>query len=346
MSKRKSTSPDGRLSSSAYREAALRRAAERLLGVHIASVEHPGGRSRESYRLVPADGEAFIGTRRREIERARLETRILRGLNRHDVKVPALLGSNHAHILFQQEIVGNRLSEALRTSTPDGISPLLTQALTSLAEIHDAAEIEELGQHVESLGTSDSWLRGLIARPSVIGRHLGIDAPTLDQDALLETLRVEAPAFIKWDARPGNALVRADGSVFWFDWEHAGRRHRLDDVAWLLGDEFIPDAASTEQALIDRFVPVFAGTVPLDRARDYLMTYGSFHIVIRLGLILKYMDGEWWDLERCIAEDKVGVTLECARRLCRRGARWADASRHAAPLADWFRAIEPAIADL
>ena len=44
---------------------------------------------------------------------------------------------------------------------------------------------------------------------------------------------------------------------------------------------------------------------------------------MRLSLILKFKgEGAWWSPEDCERTDRVGVTEQCARRLCNRGARW------------------------
>ena len=66
-------------------------------------------------------------------------------------------------------------------------------------------------------------------------------------------------------------------------------------------------------------------------------------MVVRLALILKHKRAEWWDLDHCIERDKVGVTLLCARRICRRAERWSGRSSLVAPLAPWFSAICQAI---
>jgi hypothetical protein len=215
--------------------------------------------------------------------------------------------------------------------------------LSTLAAIHQAATQEGLEEHVDVLGSEDSWINGLLERPAVLGNYLKQPAPRLDIDALIKRLRVVEPHFIKWDARPGNALVGENNQVYWIDWEHAGKRNRLDDMAWILGDEYVPDWPELEDRLLAQYVPEFAGPMNDADAFEYLMAYGSFHMVVRLGLILKYMDGEWWNLEHCLAEDKVGVTLECAQRLCQRGGRWSARNPLTAPLSDWFRQIEPSI---
>ena len=84
------------------------------------------------------------------------------------------------------------------------------------------------------LGTADSWLRGLIDTPNRIGEALEAPAPDLDTDGLVSTLQAGEPCFLKWDARPGNAVVLADGSIGWFDWEHCGARNALAENAFLI----------------------------------------------------------------------------------------------------------------
>jgi len=118
-----------------------------------------------------------------------------------------------------------------------------------------------------------------------------------------------------------------------------GTRNRLDDMAWILGDEFLPDFPKAEQSLVERFIPKFADLLSVQQAHNYLMAYGTFHMVVRLGLILKHMDGEWWDQDYCIDGDKIGVTLLCAQRLCARGSRWSGNCELTKPLSGWFTKI-------
>lgn len=329
--------------SSLYRKQALIRATNSLLNGSVVSVEYPGGRSRESYRMLLDSGASVIATRRSTLARARREVAILGALNRHDAPVPALLGTNHSQTLIQEEIYGQRLSLALKDANADEYFALISSALASLASIQVAATAEGLEAEVSLLGADPKWILNLIGRPGILGKHLGVVAPRLDKVALVDRLRVDTGSFIKWDARPGNALVTALGDVVWFDWEHAGKRHRLDDVAWVLGDEFLPDHPEKEASLINEMLPRFANGRSAADAFDYLMCYGTFHMIVRLGLILKYMTGRWWDLDECIANDKVGVTRECAERLRLRGARWSRQSTLTEPLHDWFERIGPAL---
>ncbi|MGQ7844749.1 hypothetical protein ACUNV4_09740 [Granulosicoccus sp. 3-233] len=329
-----------------YRRIALTRATESLLQKQVVGIEYPGGKSRESYRLLLECGSSVIATRRSSLQLARREVSTLGALNVHEAPVPRLLGTNHSQILIQEDLVGQRLSEALKGADADRYRQLIGAALTGLAAIQVAASAEGLESKVDALGDEDSWIHGLLHRPQVIGDYLKAPAPALDQAALTELLRIRQPRFIKWDSRPGNALVTDAGTVKWFDWEHAGKRNRLDDMAWVMGDEFLPDHPAAERSLIDQFLPLYADDLDEGEAYRYLMAYGSFHMVVRLGLILKHMTDGWWDLDKCIQEDKVGVTLECANALCRRGARWSAECELTAPLADWFAAAERKIAEL
>ena len=326
----------------ARRRDALTRACQTLLQRTVASVDYPGGRSRESLRMVLDGGDTIIATRRNEAQLAAVEARTLRALNAHKAPAPTLLATDDDRILLQEELRGERLSLALRDADEGHAERLLSSALTGLYLAQRAASAEGLERYVPALGTDEAWLKALFDRPRLIGGYLGIPAPDLDRNALLGLLGVPEPRFVKWDARPGNAYV-VDGTVFWFDWEHAGKRNALDDMAWLLGDEFVPEYPEMELRLIDAFVGKFADSGAAHAAREYLYAYGTFHMVVRLALILKHKRAEWWDLDHCIERDKVGVTLLCARRICRRAERWSGRSSLVAPLAPWFSAICQAI---
>ena len=327
----------------ARRKKALAAACQTLLQRTVASVDYPGGRSRESLRMVLDNGDTVIATRRSEPLRAAIEVRTLRALNAHKAPAPTLLATDDDRILLQEEIRGQRLSLALKDADEAQTEKLLSSALTGLYLAQRAASAEGLERYVEALGIRKAWLQSFLDRPRIIGDYLGVPAPEFDCKAIMRFLRVTEPRFVKWDSRPGNAYVVADGTVFWFDWEHAGKRNALDDMAWLLGDEFVPEYPQMEQRLIDTFAGQFADTIDADAAREYLLTYGTFHIVVRLALILKYKEDDWWDLDYCIDRDKVGITLLCAQRLCDRGARWSQQTQGVAALSPWFGQIRQRI---
>lgn len=254
--------------------------------------------------------------------------------------MPRLIASDGGKLLIQEEIVGVRLAESLNGQTEAQFEAVLDASLASLAETHRAGSDAGFDTRLATLGDSFEWLVGLLDRPAVIGDILEVPAPMPDLSRLESLLAVRSPRFIKWDARPGNAMVAKDGTVFWFDWEHAGARNRLDDMAWLLADEYVPDFADAEERIIDKHIAHFADDLSVDEAKQYLSAYGVFHMCVRLGLICKFrLRGDWWNQDYCMDRDKVGVTWECMRRVCRRGERWARRNPYTEPLARWFSAI-------
>lgn len=60
----------------------------------------------------------------------------------------------------------------------------------------------------------------------LLADKLGLEIPALNSAALV----VGAPVSMKWAVRPGNAMMRSIGSLFWFDWEHCGVRSSGDDI--------------------------------------------------------------------------------------------------------------------
>ena len=330
----------------ARRRRALIAACETLLDSQVQRVEYPGGRSRESIRAILENGNSIIATRRSDARRAGIEVRTLRAMNAHAVPAPALLGSDNNRILLQEELIGERLTLALHKADEVRCEQLLSSALNGLQLAQKAATAEGLEQHLDLLGDSEEWKKAFLDRPRIIGEYLGVTTPTLDLDQLFTLLNIAEPRFVKWDSRPGNAAANGNNEVFWFDWEHAGKRNRLDDMAWLLGDEFVPEFPAMEARLIDKFIAEFADSLTLPQAREYLFSYGCFHILVRLGLILNWKDDNWWDMDYCIDRDKVGVTLLCAQRLCERGARWSSQTKAVAALSPWFQQIQTRIEQL
>ena len=311
---------------------------QKLLKVEVKDVEQPGGSRRDSVRLY-LDNGSVIATRRRNVNRARLEAGVLRALEKHDVPAPRLVAFDSGW-LIQEDLGGQRLSQVLAQVDEVEGKSWLGAALESLASVHDAGRAERLETQVAAIGRRTDWLRRLIAMPTRLGDHLGLTAPAVREEELLGLLHIRTPHFIKWDARPGNASAREDRTVAWFDWEHCGARNQLDDVAWLLADEYVPDWAAVEHELLGRYLDRFAGESGIDQAADYLAAFGTFHMCVRLGLIVRHKsDGSWWDREYCLSRDKVGVTLEATRGTCAKAARWAERTPLTEDLVPWFEAV-------
>jgi hypothetical protein len=314
-----------------------------LLGVDPLRVGFPGGERRKSVRVHLADGGSVIATRRRRGGRAELEVVALRQIGRTSDRVPRVLAFDGTW-LIQEDLGDRRLSAALADGGPDGIRALLGRAIGSLAEVQAAGRGGDVGRRAPVIGRRAGWLDRLLAMPGRIGDGLGVPAPDLDQAVLRGVLHPVDPAFVKWDARPGNAMLRGDGTVAWVDWEHCGRRDPLDDVAWLLFDEFTPDLPEIEGPVLDGMLRPFAAGRDADACRSYLAMFGTFHTCVRLDLVLAHKgDGDWWDFDDCLRRDRIGVTRDCALRLCRRAARWSARDPRVANLAPWWERVARAV---
>ncbi len=346
--KRKSSSSKKRKSVAISRKNAHKRC-EKVTGKKIVDVEYPGGRSRESWRIIFDDKQSAIATRRKNPLRANLEIKVLTALSKHKVPSPKLIATTDWKLFLQEDLKGERLSKELMYADQMKAERLLDSALNGLSQAQKAASEESLDLQMPIIGAKKDWIMELLERPYPIGKFFKTPAPQLNVKALYQRLRVKHPRFVKWDSRPGNASVKEDGSVAWYDWEHAGSRNRLDDLVWLLADEFVPDYPEVEARLIEKYLPEFSDHKSLDEAKNYLMIYGTFHMLIRLGLMLTYKnkdDKEWWDIDYCIKKDKIGITLECAQRTCKRAARWARYSPLTDELSLWLTKIEAKLEEL
>lgn len=312
---------------------------EKMIGRRIERAEYPGGKSRESCKLFLEDGRTIYATQRAQEKMSVREFRVLKALHGAGAPVPKVFGFKNG-ILLQQDLGDQRLSQALAEGSSVRTFELLDASLASLTRIHRAAEAAGLDEAVPQIGQDDRWLDGLLRRPKSISRQLEILPPAFDSDALKEIIRTKRPRLVKWDARPGNAVIPSKGGVAWIDWEHCGARQRLDDLVWLLGDEATPDVAEVEERLLKAHVSEFADGRGIEEALEYVAVLMCFHSCVRLELILEKKDGgDWWDADYCLQRDKVGVTLEGVHRLCSRGARWSRRSEHVRALTEWFALV-------
>ena len=310
---------------------------EQLLDCKIKDVEFPGGRTRKSFRLHLLDGRTVIATERNERPRVSMECAVLHNIGKTSAAVPELIATDGSYCLVQEDLQGTRLSQALNNVDEEITEQLLDVSLRNLATIQQAGSQHGFDQQFQEIGNTQEWIEGLLDRPAVIGQHFKIAAPRPKLSQLEVLLAVTKPRFVKWDSRPGNAMVLENNDIAWFDWEHCGTRNRLDDLAWLLCDEFVPDILGMENRLIDNHLEFFADHFGRDQAREYLYCFGVFHSCVRLGLILSYKeDGSWWDLEHCLSGDKAGVTLDLTQRICYRASRWAKQSELTEMLSPWF----------
>lgn len=310
-----------------------------LLGRAPDAIETPGGKSRDSVRVRFAERSVIV-THRKHTQRSKLEALVLRVLSDSEAPVPRLLGWR-GDWLLQQDLGAQRLSEVLAAAEPEVVGDLLHQAITGLVHCQRIGTEKHLHKHLPRLGEADDWFDSLFSRAAAVGEALALPPPQLPVAALQPLLRLREARFIKWDARPGNAVVNAQGVVSWIDWEHCGCRNELDDLVWLLADEYTPTTAAVEERLLTTWLPALSLGWELAEARDYFYSYGVLHSLVRLHYILKHKgDGDWWSAEHCLAMDKVGVTREQALRQVLRMRRWALASVHLTGLVVWLDEVE------
>jgi hypothetical protein len=299
-----------------------------LIGADPTRIEYPGGASRCSVRAVAGERSVIV-TRRKHSTRAELEAGVLRELRAAGAPVPEVLAYD-GEWLIQQDLGQQRLSAALQTANLQSAADTVAQAAAALLLCQRAAQQVGLAQRVAPIGVSREWLASLLSIPARLARQLDLPDPGFADAVAPEQIRPLQLSFVKWDARPGNAMQVEQGAddlgIRWIDWEHCGARDALDDLVWLLCDEYMPDHVGLETALLERFVPLFAlmsGRSP-DGALLYLSRFGVLHTCMRLHLVLSHKgDGAWWSPEACMRTDRIGVTAHAARRLCSRGARWA-----------------------
>lgn len=297
----------------------------------VDKVTAPGGKSRDSLR-VHFPERTIIATERAYPARMRLEIEVLKRLSAVGAPVPKYLGGTE-RVFFQEDVGSRRLSGVLANDVRLRRTATIESAVDSLMELRRAGEEANLADVVPALGAHPDWVGGLINSASVLSSRLGIASPRIDIAATVSRLSVPATRFVKWDARPGNASVDELGRVWWFDWEHCGKRQGMEDFAWLAGDEFCPFGP-------DVVVPVLERAPEPGVARqeiDYLGHFVTFHIVQRLAIIHnRFAKSGWIDPARAIRYDRIGADPELVGRLCGHGAGWANRASLTRPMVRWF----------
>ena len=323
----------------------LSRVCEIVLNKKVVNMDFPGGKYRSACRLYLEDGKSVIASRRQDPGRTSLERHVLTKLKAFTRRIPEVKAFNGV-VLIQEDLPGTRLSSALKRAPVEHYERLATEALDSLVEIHTAADLACLDQAVPLLGYHHKWLSGLIEQPAIIGNYLKLPCPNPPINEIYDLLTIMRPRFIKWDTRPGNAMVDENNKISWFDWEHCCARNRLDDMVWLLCDEIMPYHPEAEERLIAAFLPQFADGADLNYAHAYLRVFGILHMSVRLGGIISEKGDRPWmlegDSEFHLAED----ALVQAKRLCDRAANWSKKSIYPNSMAHWFNELSALLSRL
>jgi len=260
-------------------------------------VAFPGGKSRSVF-MAEIDGKTYAFAKRGNKYDAKVESIVLKALSPSGL-VPAFIARNGKWVV-QQCLFGKRLPILLDENENSTERTLMVaQALDGLVEIQRLAHQARLQTKVPRLGVVDNWIENRIGYVDKISGLLDINAPQLNRKAIKIMFDVRQSDFVKWDARPGNALVE-DGHYRWFDWEDCGKRCSMDDLVCLLSDEWT-NVESKDEAKLEY------------RTRD----------------------GKWWDRDQCLKGDKVGVTAREVTRLCDRMIDWSQNLEMLKPYADW-----------
>ncbi len=324
-------------------------AVRRLLKVAAEAVAPPPMPYRRqlpsSFRIrVETKGKprSVIATCRKMPARSRKEARVLTVLNHADAPAPRLLAYDGAW-LIQEDLGHHRLSQLLDGADPVTGERLVDDALRALGRCQQAGNRGGLQNKVPLVDGRKIQLGGAAA----VAELLGMDPPPLPEAIAASLDAAPRRHFIKWDARPGNAIVTEDGRTCWIDWEHACRGEPLEDVVWLLCDEWLPDWPQVEQRLIRRHLGSLFGNDPDGRHHTYFTVFAVLHMTVRLQMILRRKgDGPWWRKDACLEHDLLGVTRDTAVRLARRAARWAGASPATGPLAPWLGTVAARLDEL
>ena len=73
---------------------------------------------------------------------------------------------------------------------------------------------------------------------------------------------------------------------------------------------------------------------------EYFLTFGTLHGCVRMALIMtSKKDGPWWNPEKSLAGDKVGVIRPAFLTALARVTRWADEAPLMKPLVPWLEKL-------
>lgn len=269
-------------------------------------------------------------TRRRDPAVTAREAEILEALHAEGAPVPRVIAFEEGWLL-QASAGPQRLSESLNHAATEPSRRLLVTAVESLADLHRAGEDRHLEARVPTFACGERTAGRLLEHLEAVGERCHVPLPSVDKARLLDLMGRPGDAFVKWDARPANAAVDAQGMLRWFDWQHANRRHRSDDLVWLLCDESIPDACDAPSLLFES-----AATWREDPDRVAAMAVA--HVGTRLRGCFTGAAGLDTSWKACLESDWLG-SRETVRRLCHRGAGVAPHSRLTEPLGEWFERL-------
>lgn len=318
----------------------LKRHVRDLTGRTVQRVSAPGGRSRRSVRVHLEDGGTLIATRRETPARAETEAALLQALGVAGAPVPRAVAFRDG-LLLQEDAGRMRLSTRMAQADPDGRRDLAVAAAGALEACRRAvAARPDLLAAMPGLGTRRGWAEQLTARPVFLSGDLGVAPPAFDVEALTSALTHRPARFTRWEARLGDAAVRSDGTVVWFDWTLFGRRAGVEDLAWLLADDHWRLGLDDSRA-------AFAAAADLDAAGWALVRRMAVLLMTRRidAMHRALTAGGWQDADEALRLDGRGALRDPLADIARRGAEIAGSDPMIAGFGPWFAEAASALLD-
>jgi hypothetical protein len=313
-----------------------------LTGMRVHSYSLPGLKNRDKSGnktlLITSDQrQKYIMTFRYNLAYAELEAEVLKRLSKRNDALPKLVNRS-GNWLVQEYISGERLSLALATKDRKKLYEIVCNAISTLISIQEDAQEIGLEKLVKPICTNQGWREEKLSALKGIAKVSGLSIPEVDRQKIFKVLEIKPLSFIKWDARPGNGILRDDKRTCWFDWEHCGRRAGIDDLVWFLSDEWLNLETNDELLIIKKFINYFNKREVSAPSENYLRVFGTIHMCGRLSKILELWQAHssWIDREKCLTHDLMGVTAQEANRLALKAARWANHDNLTKPLVPWL----------
>ena len=316
---------------------------ERVMGKRLLKLTRPGGSDRPIYRAYFRDGSVIV-SHREDGEEAERERAVLARLGTLSSSVPRLLAIEDG-LTYQSDGGQDRLNIRLHLAEPDEQLALIDKALGGIVDYQRAARGCKLPDLVAPIGTDRAWIRHFARGPQRQAGLLGLPEPALDVGALQSALEVEAPSFVKWDCRAANAALNGQDRLCWFDFEHCGLRHGVEDFAWLICDEAFPQLLSRIYPRIERLIRQSWGTEG-EAALRMFDIFGALQASFRLRVVLQEIHKKSWTARQDILKtDLVGADPFMAERLAENGAFLAQRHVETRPFVELMRSTARAFRD-
>lgn len=298
-------------------------------GEPVVRITAPGGKKRDSVRVHFKDRSVIASYRQRPSRLAR-EILVLEKLHGAGAPVPEYLGRQGA-LLFQSDVGSGRLSSEMYRQDRAGQIRVAEAAFDSLWTIKRAAKETGLTDELPHVGNTAVFVSRFSTTAKRIAKSLDIDAPQADWGALSRAVVPVPRHFVKWDARSGNAAMSNGGVVNWFDWEHAGRRHGIEDFGFLIADEFWPLPA-------DDSLQAFATTCPgkSEALLPHLIRFSALQAIERIRLIQREVFKRGWgNFKHAQRYDRMGAAPELLESVARHADELAAMDPLTKPLSGW-----------